>query len=76
MTDKRKHRGTETTEVKEEVLDMSPVGRPKTGKKPKTKNIKIDDETHQALGEIGRLTEDYGDVVARLLKFYREHGGA
>lgn len=49
------------------------VGRPPTGKKPKLKNVKVTDEVHQQLGEIGRLTEDYGDVVERLIKFYKEH---
>jgi len=49
------------------------VGRPPTGKKPKNKNIKVTDDVHRQLGEIGRLTEDYGDVVERLLKFYNEN---
>ncbi|MDQ3977149.1 MAG: hypothetical protein M3264_11550 [Thermoproteota archaeon] len=49
------------------------VGRPPTGKKKKDKNIKVTDEVHRELGQIGRLTEDYGDVVERLIKFYNEH---
>ncbi len=51
------------------------VGRPPTGKKKKDKNIKVTEEVHKELGQIGRLTEDYGDVVERLIKFYKEHGG-
>jgi predicted CopG family antitoxin len=43
--------------------------------KKKDKKIKVTDEVHHELGQIGRLTEDYGDVVERLIKFYREHGG-
>lgn len=35
--------------------------------------IKVTDEVHKQLGEIGRLTEDYRDVVERILKFYKEH---
>jgi hypothetical protein len=49
------------------------VGRPPTGKKPKKKNIKVTDEVHHDLGIIGHLNEDYGDVVERLVKFYKEH---
>jgi predicted CopG family antitoxin len=48
------------------------VGRPPTDKKKKDKNIKVTDEVHRELGQIGRLTEDYGDVVERLIKFYNE----
>ena len=58
----------------EQAYEM--VGRPPTGKKPKTKNIKVTDDVHEELGKIGRLTEDYGDVVERLLKFYKENHGA
>lgn len=60
-------------QIQEQTFEM--VGRPPTGKKPKNKNIKVTEEVHQALGEIGRLTEDYGDVVERLIKFYKEHQG-
>jgi hypothetical protein len=51
------------------------VGRPPTVKPKKDKNIKVTD-VHRELGQIGRLTEDYGDVVERLMKFYKEHHGA
>jgi hypothetical protein len=40
--------------------------------KKKDKNLELSDEVHKELGQIGRLTEDYGDVVERLIKFYRE----
>jgi hypothetical protein len=43
--------------------------------KKKDKNIKVTEEVHCELGQTGRLTEDYGDVVELLIKFYREHGG-
>jgi len=67
VTNKNKAMGQQISQAYEMV------GRPPTGKKPKTKNIKVTDEVHQELGKIGRLTEDYGDVVERLLKFWKEH---
>jgi hypothetical protein len=44
------------------------VIRPPTGKKNKDKNIKVTEEVHKELGQIDRLTEDYGNVVARFNK--------
>ena len=35
-----------------------------------TKNIKVDDDVHRALGEIGKLSESYNDVIRRLLDHY------
>ena len=46
---------------------------PPTGKKKKEKNIKVADEVHKELGQTGTLKEDYGDVVKRLIKFYKEN---
>lgn len=60
-------------EARHQPQQYEMVGRPPTGKKPKNKNIKVTDDVHRQLGEIGRLTEDYGDVVERLLKFYNEN---
>jgi predicted CopG family antitoxin len=32
-----------------------------------TKNIKVSDDVHKALGELGKLSESYNDVVKRLI---------
>ena len=70
MTLKNKER---TQHSKQQQYEM--VGRPKTGKKPKTKNIKVTEEVHKELGNIGKTTEDYGDVVERLIRYYKEKEG-
>lgn len=49
------------------------VGRkPVAPAKKKDINIKVTKDVHRRLGEIGKLTEDYGDVVERLLDFWEE----
>jgi hypothetical protein len=35
-----------------------------------TKNIKVDDDVHRELGEIGKLSESYNDVIRRLIEHY------
>jgi hypothetical protein len=35
-----------------------------------TKNIKVDDAVHRDLGEIGKLSESYNDVIRRLIDHY------
>jgi hypothetical protein len=35
-----------------------------------TKNIKVDDDVHRDLGEIGKLSESYNDVIRRLIEYY------
>jgi hypothetical protein len=43
-----------------------------------TKNIKVDDAVHRDLGEIGKLSESYNDVIRRLIDHYMKtvaHGG-
>jgi predicted CopG family antitoxin len=35
-----------------------------------TKNIKVDDDVHRNLGEIGKLSESYNDVIRRLIDHY------
>jgi hypothetical protein len=35
-----------------------------------TKNIKVDDDVHRDLGEIGKLSESYNDVIRRLIEHY------
>jgi hypothetical protein len=43
-------------------------------KKPKReKLIRVTDETYLKLSKLGDLTEDYEDVVAKLLRFWEEH---
>jgi predicted CopG family antitoxin len=34
------------------------------------KNIKVDDDVHRDLGEIGKLSESYNDVIRRLIDHY------
>jgi hypothetical protein len=43
-----------------------------------TKNIRVDDDVHRDLGEIGKLSESYNDVIRRLIDHYIKtvaHGG-
>jgi predicted CopG family antitoxin len=40
-----------------------------------TKNIKVDDDVHRNLGEIGKLSESYNDVVRRLIEHYIKTAG-
>jgi hypothetical protein len=35
-----------------------------------TKNIKVDEAVHRDLGEIGKLSESYNDVIRRLIDHY------
>ncbi|MDQ3872837.1 MAG: hypothetical protein M3258_04415 [Thermoproteota archaeon] len=35
------------------------------------KNIKVADDIHRELGEIGKLSENFSDVVRRLLEHYK-----
>jgi hypothetical protein len=43
-------------------------------KKPKReKLIRVTDETYLKLSKLGDLTEDYEDVVARILKFWEDN---
>jgi predicted CopG family antitoxin len=37
-----------------------------------TKNIKVDDDLHRELGEIGKLSESYNDVIWRLVRHYEK----
>ena len=44
--------------------------------KKKTKReklIRLTDETYNKLARMGNLTEDFEDVVARVVKFWEEH---
>ncbi len=40
------------------------------GNNSMTKNIKVDDDVHKDLGEIGKLSESYNDVIRRLIDHY------
>lgn len=35
--------------------------------------IRVGPDVHKALDEIGQRGETYGDIVKRLVKFYKEH---
>lgn len=36
-----------------------------------TKNIKVSDDVHHDLGELGKLSESYNDVIRRLIDHYK-----
>lgn len=63
-------------ESKKQLAESIVVPRPPKDKsKVKDKNIKVSANIHHILGEIGKTTEDYGDVVERVLLFYLEKTG-
>jgi predicted CopG family antitoxin len=37
-----------------------------------TKNIKVTDDVHRDLGELGKLSESYSDVIRRLIDHYKK----
>jgi predicted CopG family antitoxin len=39
----------------------------------RSKQIRITDKTYEELAKLGDVTDDFEDVVARILKFYKEH---
>jgi predicted CopG family antitoxin len=39
------------------------------------KTIKLSEETHSELNSVGYRGESFDDIVARLIKFYKEKGG-
>ena len=39
----------------------------------KMRVIRVEPDVHEALDEIGQRGETYGDIVKRLVKFYKEH---
>jgi hypothetical protein len=50
------------------------VGRkPADPGKKKDINVKVTKDVHRRLGNIGKITEDYGDVIERLLEFWEKH---
>ena len=40
-----------------------------------TKNIKVSDDVHYNLGELGKLSESYNDVIKRLIDHYKKTKG-
>ena len=40
--------------------------------KKRTRQIRVTDETYAVLASMGDMTNDFEDVIAFLLKFYRE----
>jgi hypothetical protein len=48
------------------------VGRPRTGKPKKEKNIKVTYKVHCELSNMGCVSMDMGDVVEMLLNFWKE----
>ncbi len=48
------------------------VGRPRTGKPKKEKNIKVTYKVHSELSNMGCVSMDMGDVVEMLLNFWKE----
>lgn len=44
-------------------------------KEPRKKLIRVTEKTYMKLAKMGDLTEDFEDVVARLLKYYEDREG-
>ena len=40
------------------------------------KMVRLDDEVHADLTQIGSKNESYSDVIKRLIKFYRDNRGS
>ncbi len=36
------------------------------------KNIKVSDDVHKDLGDLGKLSESYNDVIRRLIDHYKK----
>lgn len=34
------------------------------------KNVKVDEETHALIGEVGKIGESYGDIIKRAVQEY------
>jgi predicted CopG family antitoxin len=41
----------------------------------KTKNVKLSEDVHRELGEMGKLSESYNDVIRRLIDHYKKTKG-
>ena len=56
---------------------MQPIEKPETltprKKTKREKLIRVTDETYTKIAKMGDLTEDFEDVVARLVKFWEDH---
>ena len=37
-----------------------------------TKTVKLDDDVHNELGDLGKLGETYNDVIRRLIKHWKD----
>lgn len=37
-----------------------------------TKTVKLDDDVHKDLGNLGKLGETYNDVIRRLIKYWKD----
>lgn len=42
-------------------------------KERRARQIRITEKTYNELAKLGDVTDDFEDVVARVLKFYKEH---
>ncbi len=41
----------------------------------KTKNVKLSEDVHHELGEMGKLSKSYNDVIRRLIDHYKKMKG-
>jgi predicted CopG family antitoxin len=41
--------------------------------KKKDKTLKVSQEAHDELDDVGKKGESYNDIILRLVKFYKEH---
>jgi predicted CopG family antitoxin len=55
---------------------LEPKERKKNLVSEMTKNIKVSDDVHYDLGELGKLSESYNDVIKRLIDHYKKTKGA
>lgn len=49
------------------------VRPPKDKSKVKSKNIKVSEDVHTRLSKMGSVSEEYGDIVERLLDFWEKN---
>jgi hypothetical protein len=53
-------------------VDMQAKRIKRTAEEIMTKNIKVTDDVHRDLGELGKLSESYSDVIRRLIDHYKK----
>ena len=59
---------TRTIQALEETVTTPPIKKEK-----RDKVVRIRTWTYEELAKLGTLTDDFDDVISRLLKHYKEH---